>query len=197
MHLIAYNFSWMTWNIFLAVLPIIFGWLYFGVKNRILKAIFAISWLFFLPNSIYLFTDLINLMKQWVRVGSPEKLALIIQYCVLTFVGYVTFILSMSPFERFLGKSKWVKERGLADIFIIILNFIIGFGITLGRVERVNSWEVVASPISIVEASLKILFTPNLFMLTILFGLFSNFFYFLLRAKTIKYFRTYLIRADF
>lgn len=197
MHLIAYNFSWMTWNIFLAVLPVGFGWVFFLVKNKIWKIILGLLWLAFLPNSIYLFTDLINLMKQWVRVGTPEKLVLIFQYGILVFVGYITFILCMYPFELYLRKSKWVKDKGGVDKFLVVLNFIIGFGITLGRVERVNSWEVVAAPLIVIEASFRILFTPELIILTLLFGLFANLFYFLFRRGTIKYFKTYLNQVGF
>ncbi len=197
MHLIRYNLVWMTLNIFLAILPVIFGWVFYLLKQKGWKTFFGITWLVFLPNSIYLFTDLINLIKQWSMVGSVEKALLVFQYSILVFVGYVTFIISMYPFELYLKKSKWVKDMGGAYWILIILNFVIGFGITLGRVERVNSWEVVSSPFSVIDASFRILLTPELLMITVLFGLFSNVFYFLFRQATIRYFNTYLSQVGF
>ncbi|HVF68952.1 MAG TPA: DUF1361 domain-containing protein [Xanthomonadales bacterium] len=185
----------MSVNIFLALLPVILGWIFFVTKNRLMKIIIGLCWLAFLPNSIYVFTDLINLINQWSRVGPSVRLVFIFQYGVLLAIGFVTFILSMYPFEKFLKASKWVKDRGGVKRYLIILNFIIGFGITLGRVQRVNSWEVVTAPLNVINSGFKILFTPELVLLTILFGLFSNLLYFLFRKKVIKYFSTYSSQA--
>ncbi|HVF69228.1 MAG TPA: DUF1361 domain-containing protein, partial [Xanthomonadales bacterium] len=67
----------MSVNIFLAVLPVILGWSFFIIKNKVWKIIFGAIWLAFLPNSIYVFTDLINLINQWSRVGPPVRLVFI------------------------------------------------------------------------------------------------------------------------
>lgn len=181
MSLIQYNFSWMSFNMFLAVLPIMLGWVFFKINNKILKVIFGISWLIFLPNTVYIFSDLVNFIKQWSQVGLPEKLVFIFQYGVYLPIGLITFILSMYPIEKI-----------LATRYLIILNFIIGFGITLGRVERINSWEVLTAPMKVIKACFDIILSPELLLLTILFGLFSNFLYFLFRKSVIRYLKIYL-----
>ncbi|HUQ85895.1 MAG TPA: DUF1361 domain-containing protein [Candidatus Limnocylindrales bacterium] len=197
MHLIQYNFVWMSFNIFLAILPIVLGWIFLFTKNKYLKTIIGFFWLIFLPNSIYLFTDLINLMRQWILVGPFERLVFIFQYSVLIIVGFVTSILALYPLEKFLNTLDWVKKNGGTDRYLIVLNFIIGFGITLGRTERVNSWEIIADPISIVYSTFNIITKPELIILTILFGLFANFFYFLFRKSVVNYARNCLIQAGF
>lgn len=181
----------MSFNIFLAVIPVVLGWVFFNFRQKKLRYATAIIWLLFLPNAIYLFTDIINLIWQWGRVGDSERLVLLFQYFVLEIFGFVTFILALYPFEKFISSCKWMRIRKHTILLIIILNFIIAFGVTLGRVERVNSWDVLAAPINVVNASLNILFSVELIVLTILFGLFGNFLYFAFRKPLIRYFSTY------
>jgi uncharacterized membrane protein len=193
MNLITYNFSWMFFNVILAVIPIFLGWLFLTNKNTIVKWLLGVSWLLFLPNSIYLFTDLINLMRQWGRVGALTQVVFIFQYTTLTFIGLITFILSLYPFEKFLNGNKLFEKN--TQFILIVLNFVIGFGITLGRVERVHSWHVITAPFSVIAASLRIINSVELLALTLLFGLFANLIYFSSKQYIINYFRTYLNRV--
>ena len=191
MDLISFNFSWMILNIFLAVIPLIFGWVFYLTKNKILFYLAGIVWLLFVPNTIYLFTDLINLINQWGLTETADKLVLIFQYSVLLIIGFITYILSLYPFELFVEKNL-NRFLNLSVIrVLIIFNFIIAFGITLGRVERVNSWDVLMNPLSIVDSSLNIIFSVRLLMLTILFGIFANLLYFTFGGIFIKYIKIY------
>lgn len=185
----------MSFNIFLAVIPVIFGWLMYLSRNRLLRYVYGLLWILFLPNSIYLFTDITNLIRQWGRVVDPVKLVFVFQYCVLVALGLLTYILALYPFERHLQKSRGFKKKYSPEKVIIVLNFIIGFGLTLGRVERVNSWEVFTQPQNVITAGFNILFSPELLVLTLLFGLFGNLLYFSARTQTIKLIRTYLYQV--
>ncbi len=139
----------------------------------------GILWLLFLPNSIYLLTDMIHLIHQWGRVGGIERLVVVMQFVILQLIGFVAYILGFRPFEHILS---WMRYKKVEKVWAIILfNFIIAFGIVLGRVERVNSWDVFAAPYKIVDAVISLLTSAELIGLTILFGLFCNFFYFLFR----------------
>lgn len=193
MNLISYNFSWMFFNIILAIIPIFLGWLFLKSKNIIVKYLLAVCWLLFLPNSIYLFTDIINLMRQWGMAGAFERTVFVFQYSTLTLIGLITFILSLYPFEKFLIEHKLFGKN--SQLFLILLNFIIGFGITLGRVERVHSWHVITAPFSVIDASVRIITSVELLILTFLFGLFANLIYFSSRQAIINFFRTYLNRV--
>jgi uncharacterized membrane protein len=192
MSLIEYNFNWMTFNIFLAIVPVFTGWLLYLAKRRIVQMLYGLIWFVFLPNSIYLFTDLINLINQWNKVGGPERLVFLFQYGILVFFGFITYILALYPFELFLSRFKFHKDSINSTNIIIIINFIIGFGITLGRVERLNSWDLISAPMNVVKSSINIITSYELLILTILFGLFGNFLYFLFKKPLVKLISIYL-----
>lgn len=193
MHLIMFNFSWMSFNILLSIIPIVFGILMVKFRNLIVRYTFAIGWILFLPNTIYLFTDIINLMKQWVMADPSLRFVLFFQYVILEFFGFVTFILAIHPLEKYILAKKFDKER--IQLLIVILNFAVALGITLGRVERLNSWDVVSSPGSVMRSTIHIFSSLELIGLTVLFALFINFFYFLFKKPVVRCFSIYLNRV--
>jgi uncharacterized membrane protein len=69
------------------------------------------------------------------------------------------------------------------------MNSLIGYGMVLGRVLRVNSWQVITAPSEVLRATVEVFTSFNLILLTILFALFVNFFYFLFRGSVKKFFR--------
>ena len=172
------NFPWMIYNILLAVIPVLLARLFYKAKNPFLKVIFFAGWLFFIPNTIYLFTDILHLMDQINEVDYFGSAILTVQYAVLFIAGFLTYILSMYPIE---------KKLKLSPSMIAGINFLIGFGVVIGRVHRLNSWDIIFQPESVVNAALDTTTTFSLFLLAILFGLFANFMYFLFRKKVVKY----------
>lgn len=185
----------MFFNVVLAVIPIFLGFVLLSSKNKLLTYVLGACWLVFLPNSLYLFTDLLNLIKQWGRVNDLIRLVLLFQYGILMIVGLFTTVLGLDQFERFLQKFGISKTKKKTDLMIIILNFVIGFGITLGRIERVNSWHVITQPQSVLDSSWNILVSPQLLILTLLFGLFANLLYFTFRRPVMRLVNTYLSPA--
>ncbi len=169
----------MAFNIFLAILPVVFAYFSIRTRNKPFKIITGILWLLFLPNSIYLLTDMIHLIHQWGKVAGIERGIVVLQFAILQMFGFVSFILGFRPFEHILSWLKYTKERKVWAI--ILFNFMIAFGIVLGRVERVNSWDVFANTERVIQAIITLLTSVELLGLTVLFGLFCNFFYFLFR----------------
>lgn len=194
MHLIFFNFSWMSFNIFLASIPVVFGWLMYRAKTNQLKLFYGFIWLIFFPNSIYLFTDVINLINQWGGVNQFERTVFLFQYSTLLILGLITFVLSLYLFERTF--TDFSRSNKNAVNIIVFINFVTGFGLTLGRVERVNSWDVLFAPQKILSSSANIFLSIQLFFLTILFGIFANLLYFLFKKPIVKYVNTYLSRVD-
>lgn len=191
MDLISFNFSWMSFNIFLALIPVFTGWVFYMATNKYIRYITGIIWFFFVPNSLYLFTDIINLIYQWQFGILADRIVFLFQYSVLIFIGFITYILSIYPIERYFIIKKiniWTLNPSK---IIILINFIIGFGITLGRVTRVNSWDVIYNPLSVISATITVILSLKLIGLTILFGLFANLLYFSFRDIVIKYFNHY------
>jgi len=195
MSLIIFNFFWMTYNIFLSIIPVILAFLYFKTdKKRILiRTFLCVLWLLFLPNSIYLFTDIVHLFQQLKIASGLVALLLILQYFVLEIYAVLTFILSTHPFEKELQKKVSINS---STFIIIALNFLVSFGVILGNVKRLNSWDVLISPNYVVQKSIDTLLSLNLMLVVILFGLFANFLYFLLRKKIADYINTYLVQVD-
>ncbi len=164
--ILRFNFEWMTWNIFLAIIPVVFGrWMVKG-KTNIKRILAGFVWFFFLPNSIYLLTDPINLFKDARFLTGIYLMLDIILFAILLPIGVVTYIISMGYFERMLNK---VKDKILKHSIIFILNSLVAFGVVLGRFQRVNSWEVITDIPNVIEKSLGILASPSLMSWVIFF----------------------------
>jgi len=173
MNLIFYNIEWMAFNLYLAILPVIFAWFILKTKHKTLKFIVGILWILYLPNTIYIITDLHHLIKQWEIVNVLEKLVLVMQYLLLEAIGLVCFFIAFQPFEKWITKS----------FYLIAINFIMAFAMVLGKIERVNSWDVFTNPLNVAISAIHVLTSFETITLVILFGLFANFLYFLFREK--------------
>ena len=184
--LIALNLSWMKFNISLALIPVLLAWLAYFIKNRILKILLLIVWLIFIPNTIYIVTDILHLIKQSNNVGIFVGIILYIQYSIFLSLGLLTYVLSLYPIEKIL-KKHYKKQKTNINILLITINFLIGFGIVLGRVHRLNSWDLILELQKVLDATREIAFSPSMILLAVLFGLLSNLVYFLFREKTIKF----------
>ncbi|HSW48203.1 MAG TPA: DUF1361 domain-containing protein [Candidatus Saccharimonadales bacterium] len=196
MGVILFNFSWMTFNVILASIAVVLGWLFFLTSSKILKLSYIILWLLFEPNTVYLFTDLLNLINQWVRYNNFEKVAFLFQYGALEVICIITSVLSLYPIEKFILSTNLSNRRINPTLAIVVINIVVGFGVTLGRVERINSWDVFFNTNKVIESCLRIIATPSLLALTILFGFFANLLYFLFRKPIIEFFNIYLSQAD-
>lgn len=183
------NMWWMIWNLFLAILPLIFLWWYGETKHETFKVVSAILWFLFLPNSIYVVTDLIHTFRQFPRTDLLGQLLLSIQYFVLVGGGLLCFLWGLYPFEKKLHSFKQFKKgnRYLVPYIVITLNMLFGFAMMLGRVERSNSWDIFFAPYQVFKDVTHLLNTPEYLFISILFGLFTNFFYFLFRKPAARW----------
>jgi uncharacterized membrane protein len=183
--LINFNLDWMSFNLSLALIPVILAWLAYYIKNKLLKIFLLIIWLMFIPNTIYIVTDILHLINQADNVGIFGTIILYIQYFIFLSLGLLAYVLSLYPIEKIL-KKHYKKQKEKINILLITINFLIGFGIVLGRVHRLNSWDLILELQKVFDAIKEIAFSPNMILLAILFGLLSNFVYFLFKEKTIK-----------
>ena len=173
----------MGWNVFLALIPPIFGWLLLKTRQKVLKVAFALIWFFFLPNTLYLITDLPHIIWQWHHMHHAGQIVLALQYITLVLIGLVTFLLALYPVEKALVRSSWLKKKSLVPLLIILMNFFIGVGIVLGRVQRINSWDVIVDIPKLIGASVSIFNSLELILFVLFFGVFANVYYFVCRKS--------------
>jgi len=168
----------MAYNFILALIPVIAGYLFILIKKSPLRVLYGVIWFLFLPNTIYIITDILHMLEQFPSIGSEQKIILVLQYAVFEMLGLTAFILAMYPFEKLLLGSSWKRY---SFYLIVLINFLVGFAIVLGRIDRVNSWEVVSNPTRVAMAVWHTVSSVESMLLVVLFGLFANFFYFLFR----------------
>src|SRR3989304_10472592 len=157
MQILLENIPWMVFNVFLAVVPIGFGYLMLKKKNLMIKLFASFIWFFFLPNTIYLTTDIIHFPEDAARTSGIFLAINLLLYIALIVLGVVTYIIAVDPFERLLFKDKTKKQRGQNLHLIYILNFFVGFGVVLGRIHGLNSWDIVINTQQVIYYTLETL----------------------------------------
>ena len=181
MSMLLDNMSMIGLNSFLALMPILCGWLMLKTRQSLLRVAFALLWFAFLPNTLYILTDLRYLPEQWNAMSYPGKLGLVVQYGVYELIGVGSFLLALYPLERIVLLSRWRENRTLLPVLLIIVNFFIGFGMVMGRVQRLNSWDIFMDAPRVIRASFEIVSSLELLLAVVLFGVVANAVYFIFR----------------
>jgi uncharacterized membrane protein len=178
--------QWMLWNLFLAVLPVVFAYAAAGLaslKGRrgwrwLTVAPLLGLWLIFLPNSCYLFTEPVHLLAAveqdslWPRARYEPEAAVrlglwtAVSLCYLA-AGALTFALSIRPIEA------WARRAGLSTRYWALPFFLLmALGVYLGRIVRYNSWDLFTRPGDVLGTAAGLLHRPFLLVGISLFGLF-------------------------
>ena len=141
------NSRWMTWNLFLAFVPLALSvWLF--RKRRRRSSLWWLGFLVFfafLPNAPYVLTDVIHLVEDIRQINSVWMITLVVipVYLVFTLAGFEAYVLSLINLGYYLnrlGRSKWVLGVEL------ITHALCAVGIYLGRFLRFNSWDFITQP---------------------------------------------------
>lgn len=192
MDILLFNLGWMAFNILLALIPVVFGYSIFNIKNRVLKILYFLIWLFFIPNTIYIITDIFHFPRQWMLLNSmPGKIILFGQYLFLETAGLITFIISVYFMEKWVLSQNF-KNKKFEPALVIGFNFLIAFGVVLGRIQRTNSWEVITNLQRVTNDTIQVLTSQELILLVIVFGFFENITYFTFSKKIIHFIKKYL-----
>jgi uncharacterized membrane protein len=109
---------------------------------------------------------------------------LIVQYLLLELFGIITFLFSFLPFEKIVDRVDVFKRSKVT--WLILFNFLVAFGMVLGRFEHINSHVVLINPLKVVGSAIKIFVSFDLLGLTFLFGLLCNIVYFLFRSLLLQ-----------
>ncbi|TYQ27907.1 DUF1361 domain-containing protein [Pseudanabaena sp. UWO310] len=178
------NFQWMSWNLFLAIVPCLLSFILF-IKRSPKRLPKNITWwlglivfILFLPNAPYIITDIIHFVDD---VRTPEIsdngiiFVLIPQYTIFILCGFQCYVISLMRLIQYLG---WLKLIERITFMEVGMNFICAIGVYLGRVNRLNSWDVFTQPQYVMQHVFQNLENPNFFFGTILFFLvFTSLYY--------------------
>lgn len=169
----------LIWNSFLAVIPyVITSFLKLNHEDKPLKSIsylVLVGWLLLLPNSFYIITDLVHIVRTDGRLFWLDMI-LVSSYSVL---GFAAGIKSIYQFELLIKKKYSIQK---ATFLIPIICLLCGIGIYLGRILRFNSWDVIMSPINLFFTVLNQVITIEAFQFSLLFGTFIYFIYLLKKS---------------
>lgn len=154
-------YGFLVWNLFLATLPFIISTYLTGLyKPKLLVlACGLMIWLLFLPNAPYIVTDLMHLKwsadtKIWLDVLLVTSFA---------WNGLILCFLSLFDVHRLLSHR---FGSVMANVWIVPILILCGFGVYLGRFLRWNSWDVIQHPQLLFEDIMERVMYPHLHLKT-------------------------------
>ena len=139
----TFAFAFLVWNLFLALLPAVFAVLFARAMNRgshaLVRAIWFVLWLLFLPNAPYIVTDFIHLAPQ-PNVPLWFDIALLLSFAG---TGLLLGYSSVADVQSAIA-ARFGRVAGWSIAFASLV--LSGFGIYLGRFLRWNSWDAMTDP---------------------------------------------------
>lgn len=146
----------LIWNLILAAISYIIS-SYLKTASQLKNPAFfsfAALWLLFLPNAPYIITDLIHLDHE-------SSISIIFDGLIIS-----TFTLSGLLFYLFSLKQmlQQLADRGFKKLKIsaeILIPFLTGYRIYLGRFERWNSWDLINNPLTLLHNMIATMTDPS------------------------------------
>lgn len=168
------HYNFLIWNVFLGFTPFLFSFLIYifekNLNNLILIAGSSL-WLLFYPNAPYMISDLIHIQATSTTVVYDTLL--IFSFSMLSlFFGFYSIKLIQNVINKRASKK-------ITNTIIIISLLLSSFGIYLGRVLRLNSWDVFTEPLKTLSTIFEHLFpitkNPVTYIIIILFTFIQGF----------------------
>jgi len=161
------NGFWMAWNLTLALVPLLLAAVLFRGRRRPSAGwwVGLAAFVVLLPNAPYVLTDVVHFVPD-VRGADRLSVAIafIAQYGVFFLVGVESYVVSVMLLTR------WLQARGRSWATVpaeVGIHAVCAAGVYLGRVGRLNSWDIVVRPDRFIH-SLAGLGSPRAIALTAL-----------------------------
>jgi uncharacterized membrane protein len=150
---LAGHLPWMGWNLLLAAIPLLLAWVLFRPARRrgALWWFGVVVFVAFLPNAAYVLTDSVHLAQDIQRVNRPSVLvgAIIPLYCAYFLAGLACYSIALTRLRQYLIAAGRTRMALAAEVS---LHLLVAVGIFLGRVDRLNSWDILARPAGVIVA---------------------------------------------
>lgn len=140
----SYNF--LIFNLFLAFLPFLIAfliWVFAPKLSRLVFVVLSLVWLLFYPNAPYMMSDLIHVQA---------KSATVI-YDTLIIFSFASLALFLGFYSLNISYRLWILKFNvqIARVWLISSIFLSSLGIYLGRILRLNSWDLFTRPMVVLE----------------------------------------------
>ncbi len=141
-------YDFLLWNFFLAWIPFLFSSAAYMLDKRkvggLLLLPLGIAWLLFFPNAPYLMTDLLHLTaRKSIYIAGGEVQSRfwydLVMLLLFTWSGWLTGFFSLYQFQNVICRK---SNLVFSWIFVFAACALGGYGVLLGRVYRLNSWDV-------------------------------------------------------
>lgn len=152
---------WMAWNLVLAMAPWVLAVVLFRRSRRPGAAwICGLgAWFLLLPNAAYVLTDIIHLPAAVRREPSDTTVLLVVfpLYAAFWAVGFVAYSDSLRRLSGYAVGRGWVADRRVIELAV---HAVCAVAIYLGRIHRLNSWDVVFQPLALLDGLLAAVNRP-------------------------------------
>ncbi|MBY3622451.1 DUF1361 domain-containing protein [Acinetobacter sp. CUI P1] len=141
-------YAFLIWNLFLAWIPFLFSMAAYELDKRKIGGLLVIplgvAWLLFFPNAPYLMTDLVHLTvrkSRYIVDGTIQNRYWydLVTLLLFTWSGWLTGFFSLYQFQTVVYRK---SNLLLSWVFVLAACALSGYGVLLGRVYRLNSWDV-------------------------------------------------------
>jgi uncharacterized membrane protein len=162
----------MGWNVFLSVVPIILARTLQKAKSNNMQGVLFFVWLIFLPNSLYMITDVIHIFNpRFSQMTMLFQILGIGLYILVFFLAVYTFILSIKPvLHKYQGFLKSINPYSKFLLFAFF-SALIGFAISMGRFQRTNTWYIFTQPVRVVRDVMDSLTDPTVLFVALFYSI--------------------------
>jgi uncharacterized membrane protein len=145
---------WMAWNLLLAMVPVLLAFALFkpAIRRSAGWWFGVVVFVLFLPNAPYVITDVIHLFEdiRYARSDLQVLGELVPLYLLFFAAGFVFYVLALDRLWRYVRTVRpqwrwWPIELGLQALCAV--------GVYLGRVVRLNSWQVFTRPRTVLASA--------------------------------------------
>ncbi|HEY3413359.1 MAG TPA: DUF1361 domain-containing protein [Armatimonadota bacterium] len=162
---------WVLWNVFLAAIPVVTGYVIsigatqFSIRRRTIPLaawlpLLAV-WFVFLPNTCYLLTEwrhflMDDQMPSLLARADQDPAEMLnvakwgLFFLLYSGIGAAAFILAIRPIHQLLRRLRvpgWIPG---APFF-----FLMSFGVYLGLIVRLNSWDILHRPFHVWDETVQ------------------------------------------
>jgi len=161
MYASPYLIRWVTWNTFLALIPVVAGYAMYTLYRiprrrtipvKVAMVVLGIVWLAFMPNTCYLLTEwrhflarvgYSNLYSEWhvSRTAAVELMTYTLFYMFYSGIGVLTFALAIRPVVWLMRQVRLTPWVWAIPFFLLM-----SLGVYLGLILRLNSWDIITRP---------------------------------------------------